>query len=167
MAIERIGRRIWLIAIMGVAGCLHRSPEERILTAFSNDGSEPFFFPEGQPQYLLFADERTARVLWRIKRDGHYAMAPEHSKLFCPKAKVAGLHGYLISASVDTVMGDSAIASLNLDCAQAPPPCPDAKQSCVIWSAGMIRMSTNYLLVRRAGKWKVEKPISGSVGIAM
>jgi hypothetical protein len=160
--------RRWLLPLMvALSGCMHRSPEERMLDAFSNDKSDRLFFPDGEPQYLRFADERTAWALRRIERGGRYRIAPAGASLLCPGVPDEGLHGYLIAARVDTVMGDSAIAGLMMDCIRDPYICPSGQQSCVSMNSGVIRIMTDYLLTRRNGKWTVAKPVSGGIAIPM
>jgi hypothetical protein len=50
------------------------------------------------------------------------------------------------------MMGDSAIATVERMCAA---------------EGGMISTGVDYLLVRRSGKWKMEKPLNGFSTIAM
>jgi hypothetical protein len=146
---------------MMLIGCLHRSPEEEILAAFSDQTGE-LFDRDAQPQYLRFADEHVASLFKNLIRSGRYRIAPENSSLLCPETRVEGMHGYVLNARLDTVMGDSAIASFIEECVRDPRACPQG-QVCTYY--GVVQKQTSYLLRRQNGKWKVEKALGGSIGI--
>jgi hypothetical protein len=150
---------------MMLIGCAHRSPEELILRAFSDQTGDQLFDQNAQPQYLRFADEHAAFLFKNLMRSGRYRLASENSSLLCPETPGEGMHGYLLDARVDTVMGDSAIGRLIEDCIRDPRACPQG-QAC-LGHTGVVRMETSYLLVRTKGKWKVQKPLSGSYLIPM
>jgi len=65
------------------------------------------------------------------------------------------------TAHVNQITGDSAVVALFQDCIIPAPPCPT--QNCR--SANAMRYQTDYLVVRRNGKWQVEKPIGGGAMI--
>src|SRR5438034_3549966 len=159
-------RRRTALLVLALIGCVNRSREETILRAFTDQSSDQIFDRDAQPQYLLFSDELTASVLKNLIRSGRYRIPPKDSSLLCRGVPVAGMHGYLLSTRVGTVMGDSAIAMLIQECIRDPRKCPNGEQLCFGYS-GVIQMETTYLLLRRNGKWRVEKPLSGSTGILM
>lgn len=154
-----------VLVAFGLFGCSHQSLDERILAAFSSHGGDWLFSGESAPQYLAFRDDRSERVFRDVMRSGMYRPAPVGEPLFCPGVAEKGNHGYLMDARVDTVMGDSAFASVLRVCTQFASKCP-AGQACVSWG-GAVEYSTNYLLARRNGVWKVVKPISGGQAILM
>ncbi len=148
-----------ILFVLPLIGCVH-SREEIILRAFSDQSGDQIFDRDAQPQYLLFSDELTASVLKNLTRSGRYRIPPKDSSLLCPGVPDAGMHGYLLSARLDTVMGDSAVARLVEDCIRDPRACPNA---CMGYS-GAVRMETSYLLRRKNGKWNVVKPLAGFMG---
>jgi len=138
--------------LLVLAGCVRRSPEAAVLMGFAHQPGDQIFDQDAQPEYLVFSDRLTASVFKGLTRSGRYRIAPESAPLFCPGTPVEGMHGYLLDARVDTVMGDSAIASIVLTCSR---------------ERNAIRSATDYLLLRQNGKWKVKKPLSGSEGVLM
>jgi hypothetical protein len=156
-------QRTWLLVLgFAVSGCLHHSSEDQILDAFSDDTAGRIFDSDGQPQYLQFSDEGAERAFRGLMRDGRYRIAPVRSSLICPGVSATGMHGYVLGAGVDTVMGDSAFARVWMDCIRYPQTCANRESSCGSTSSGAVRIGTDYLLVRKRGKWKIEKPVSGS-----
>ena len=87
-------------------------------------------------------------------------------QISCPNVDGEAVRRSLIGAKVDTVFGDTAFADVFYDCASTPQTCPAGLPSCFNASSGVVRVSTNYLLVRRGGRWKVERPISGGISAA-
>src|SRR6266550_9120703 len=154
-----------VLVAFGLIGCFHHSREERVLAAFSGRGGDWLFSGEAAPQYLAFRDDRSERVFSEVMRSGMYRLAPIGGPLFCPGVPENGNHGYLLGARVDTVMGDSAFVSVSRICTQFARKCPSG-QACISWG-GAIEYSTNYLVARRNGVWKVVKPLSGSAAIMM
>jgi hypothetical protein len=147
--------------VIGLSACVHRSPNERVLAAFSGDKSGPLFLGEPAPEYLGYADPVSARVLGAAFRDGEYRTPPPGQPLYCPGAAVSGNKGYVLSVHVNQAMGDTAFATLTEDCAQSGT-CPSG-QSCA--SVGTVRHMTNYLLVRTNRQWRIVKPVSSTVVI--
>src|SRR4051812_26902502 len=108
-------------------GCIHRSPEERILAAFSGfRGEWPFaelnvfqdcnqsgfctdiqYHTEKPPEYLSFRDDLSASIFRDLARSGKYQIVGAGQALFCPGLPIDGRHGYVLGVKVDTVMGDS------------------------------------------------------------
>ena len=146
-----------------LAGCLRRSPEERILAVFSDIDAAKMFAGQAAPDYVGFADATSERVLGNVMRDGRYRIAPSHQPLYCPGVPAEGNHGYLLGARVPTMMGDTAFATITLECA-ANSPCPNG-QLCA--SGGALEHQTNYLIIRTNGKWKLERALGGADVIAI
>jgi hypothetical protein len=174
-----------LVAVC-LAGCVHRSPEERILAAFSGAGGEwPFaeqhvyqdcnvagFCTDVQsrtekpPEYVRFRDDLSAQVFRNITRSGKIRLAGADQGLFCPGLPVKGSHGYVLGAKVDTVMGDSAVATVTKMCTNSPPAeCPRG-QLCPSWG-NVIEYGTTYLLALTNRNWHVIKVISAAAAIPM
>src|SRR6266581_1169285 len=163
--------RIWrtrsVLLFLALVACAHHSPEEAMLQAFSVQSGDQIFDRDSQPEYLRFADPRTASVFRSLIRSGRYRVASGQASLLCPGVSGEGIHGYLLHARVDTTMGDSAYASLLMDCIRDPQRCPNRDQTCPTWYSGAVQIETEYLLVRKNGKWKVSKPVSGGIGVLM
>ena len=153
-----------VFALAAVVGCFHY-PDEAMLLALSSQPDDSLF-ENPQPKYLGFADQRSAFVLAPLIKSGRYQAAPEETSLLCPGVAANGMHGYMLSVGVDTVMGDSAVATLVHTCTRDPQRCPDGSASCFSTGSGTVVTMTRYLLRREDGRWKIVKPLSGSVGIA-
>ncbi|PYO49646.1 MAG: hypothetical protein DMD72_04380 [Gemmatimonadetes bacterium] len=154
-------RTRWLlIASAAIIGCYHY-PHEALLLALSRDAG-PNLFENPQPKYLGFADQRTAFIFERLTHDGRYQPAPEETSLICPGVAANGMHGYMLHVSVDSVMGDSAIATLTQTCSRERA-CPTAAETCATIYSGSVVSTTSYLLVRKYGAWNVAKPLGGGV----
>jgi hypothetical protein len=153
------------LVVIGLSGCLHRSPDERVLGAFSTESGDPQVFGEPAPRYLRFADPVSARVFAGMMRSGKYLVAPEDQPLFCPGVAERGNHGYVFSVHVTAVKGDSAFATLAGDCLRSVRSCPNG--AVCVGMGGVVRHSTDYLLARTHGKWRIVKPLVGAVIIGM
>jgi hypothetical protein len=140
------GRSKFLLLLLPMIGCQHRSSEANLLRPLASAYSNGFPDDSVQPQYLAFADPLTASILKHLVRNGLYRMAPPGAPLFCPSNPAPGNHGYLLRLSVRNVMGDSAIVA--------------AEQMCAT-TYGIISTGVNYLVRKKAGKWEIDKPISG------
>jgi hypothetical protein len=101
-----------------------------------------------EAEYLTFEDELTRSVFEALDR--RYRIAPPGTLLLCPDNPAQGMHGYSLRGVVVTRTGDEAIAAIRQTCQQ-------------IHSA--IQISSEYLLARRYGKWRIVKPLGGSIGI--
>jgi hypothetical protein len=156
---------ITAVGIIGLSSCLHRSADERVLTAFSREASDSQFFGEPAPQYVGFADPVSARVLAGMMRNGNYRLAPDNQPLYCPGVAEPGNHGYVFGVSVSAVKGDTAFATLAGDCLQSVGTCPSG-EACT-GTDGSVRHSTEYLLARSKGKWRIVRPLSGATIIGM
>ena len=135
-----------LLLLLPMIGCLHRSSEANLLRPLASVYSNGFPDDSVQPQYLAFADPLTASILKNLVRNGRYQIAPKGAPLFCPSEPASGNHGYLLRLIVRNMMGDSAIVA--------------AEQMCAM-TYGTISTGVNYLLRKKAGKWKLDRPISG------
>jgi len=134
-----------------------------MLQAFASASGDQLFDRDSQPQYLEFADQRSASLFGHLTRDDRYRIAPREATLFCPGVRREGVHGYSLSAHADTVMGDSAYATLTQDCIGIPRSCPNGEKTCARIGSDVLRTTTTYLLVRKNGKWRVARPVSGGV----
>ena len=142
--------RLFLL-LLPMIGCQRRSSEANLLRPLASAYSHGFSFEPVQPQYLAFADPLTESILKHLVRNGRYRLAPPGTPLFCPSDPAPGNHGYLLRLSVRNVMGDSAIVA--------------AEQMCGT-TYGMISTSVNYLLRKKAGRWQMDRPISGGTTIS-
>ena len=124
-------------------GCHPNSPA----TVLAPLGRDLFQEPTNQasgPQYLSFADKLTATVFKRLRHDARYKIVPAGTPFTCPSRAGVGAQGYALSARVISVKGNSAIASIRCMCET-------------------LAYEVDYLLVRDAGEWKVDKRLSGAV----
>jgi hypothetical protein len=145
-----------LLLVLCVSGCIHRAPEDRILSAFS--GTPSWSFPsDASPEFLAFRDERSARIFKDLTRDGKYRLSPTHEMLLCPGAAAAGNHGYVLGARLDQVRGETAVATVSQACRRFVPDC-GAGQQCI--SIGdVIEFDSQYLLQKTSRGWRVVKPL--------
>ena len=149
----------WLLfAIAVVFGCFHYPHEALLLSLRDQPGQTYFSSP--QPKYLGFSDDRTEFVFKPIAERGDYEIAPDGSTLICPGVPADGMHGYMLRLDVDSVMGDSAIATLVQTCVRDPRQCPVGSDSCVALGSSATVTTKNYLLVKKEDKWAVEKPLN-------
>ena len=148
--------------LLVVFGCFHRSAEDEILQAFAHIPADQVLDRDSLPQYLSFADKAAESVFGHLVDGRRYRLAPKGVPLFCPDASTGGLHGYvMVGARVDTVMGDSAYATVIQDCA-FPHNCPNGETSCATMGSGGVRDMTGYLLSRKTGEWRVVRPVVGN-----
>jgi hypothetical protein len=154
------------LALLTLAGCLHRSPEADILAAFGDDESA-LADDSGHVGYVVFQDSITAAVFRNLVHSGRVRVAPKAQLPFCSAVKVDGIHGALVRAKVDSVMSDSAFASLVRTCRSIPPP-PLPKGQLTFGSFGGTQIErTVYLMVRKNGKWIVAKPLYANISEPM
>ena len=151
------------VVILALSGCLHRSPEDRILAAFGEASDDWTFFVGPQPQFLRYGDKASARIFGSLTRSGQYRIAPESEPLLCPGVAEPGNHGYALGVRVNSVMGDSAIATISGACSRFVARCP-AGETCLSIGDAM-KYQTEYLLRRTREGWRVEKALAGSIAI--
>lgn len=89
------------------------------------------------------------------------ALPTSSESVSCPPPGANAVHGPIMKR-LDADMGDSAYVTVMMDCVQQLTPCPNG-ETCGDGSSGVVRVATLYLLLRRNGKWRVEKPVSASV----
>ena len=140
-----------LLLLLPVISCLHQSSEANLLRPLASVYANGFPDDSVQPQYLAFADPLTASILKNLVRNGQYQIAPKGAPLFCPSIRAPGNHGYMLGLRVLQVMGDSALV--------------EAEQMCAMMY-GVVSTSVNYLLRKKAGKWKIDRPISGGTTVS-
>ena len=149
-----MARSMASLLLFTVTACLHSSPDAAVMLAPLANQITPVSADQGNgPENLVFADSLTANVFRSLRRDARYRIIPGGGRLFCPSKAAEGPQGYLLRARVIQMMGDSAIATVERMCGAA--------------EGGMISTGVDYLLVRRSGKWKMEKPLNGFSTIAM
>jgi hypothetical protein len=168
------------LLLLALTGCLHRSPDAAVLAplvpyltqAFQDCNVAGFctdvrpLMPQhadqsNQLEYIVFADQLTATVFESLKRNAHYRITPMGTPLVCPSNPAPGPHCYSLGARVIKLMGDSAIATVERTYRRF-----DSRPEEVVLG-GTIVYSDNFLLVRRSGKWRVEKRLDGSVSIPL
>jgi hypothetical protein len=153
-----MARSIASLLLFTLTACLHSSPDAAVVLAPLANQITPESADQGNgPENLVFADSLTANVFRSLRRDARYRIIPSGTRLFCPSKAAEGPQGYLLRARVNQMMGDSAIATVERMCGA-----PEGGMM-----GAMISTGVNYLLVRRSGKWKMEKPINGFSTIAM
>lgn len=173
------------LLLLALSGCLHRSPDAAVLAplvAYLTQGPPSIFqdcsvaggyctdmvavMPRhtdqsNQPEYIVFADQLTATVFESLKRDAHYRITPIGTRLICPSNPPPSPHCYSLGARVIKLMGDSAIATVERTYRRLN----SGPGEVVI--GGTIVVEDNFLLVRRGGKWRVEKHLDGSIAVPM
>jgi hypothetical protein len=147
----RITESKFLVLLVTLAGCLHRSPDAAVLAPIASQLAHGFRDEAVQPQYLIFADPLTESVFKSLTKGTRYRIAPAGSPIVCPSNRPEGLHGYLLRVRVDSLMGDSAIASMVRTCLQAN---------------RSIDRGEHILLTRRSGKWAIDKVIDGWTAVS-
>jgi hypothetical protein len=172
------------LLLFALTGCLHRSPDAAVLAplvAYLTQGTLSTFqecnvaafctdvrplMPQqadqsNQPEYIAFADQLTATVFESLKRNAQYRITPMGTRLVCPSSPAPGPHCYSLGARVIKLMGDSAIATVERTYRRFD----WGPTELVI--GGTIVYEDNFLLVRRSGKWRVEKRLDGSIAVPM
>jgi hypothetical protein len=145
-------RSYWALAVAStlVLGCLHRNPEVSVLSPFGESVGYGVLGDTAHFQYIGFADDLTEAVFDRLARSRVYKIAPHGTHLLCPSNPSAGKHGFVLHAHVDTLMGDSALATMSWSCHRP-------NQS--------MEQTVGYMLKRRNGKWQIDRAIGGGIGI--
>jgi len=140
-------------------GCHHNSPAA-VLAPLPAYLTQLPTEETSQPQYLAFGDKLTATVFESLRQDPHYKIVPNGTPFVCPSKMTVGAQGYLLRARVIKMRGDSAIASITLICSTAA----QTTSPTQTWISGQSQMwSEDFLLVRRGGKWQVDKRLNASV----
>jgi hypothetical protein len=134
------------LLLFTLAGCRHSSPDVAVLAALVPHLAPSVSDQSKEPENLVFADELTATVFKSLRRDAHFRILPNSARLVCPSPAAEGLQGYALRARVNQTMGDTAIATVERICSRAGGPL----------STGEI-----YLLVRRNGRWRMERILNG------
>lgn len=136
------------LTLLVSAGCFRYNSDSAILTELI-PGPDGGFSHEGiDAEYLTFEDDLTASVFGVMER--RYRIAPRGTPLLCPSNRAEGMHGFNLRGRVVQRVGNQAVADLEGRCLQ---------------SNDLIAISTNYLLTRRSGRWRIEKPLQGSATI--
>jgi len=147
------------LLLFALTGCLHSSPDAAVLAPLVPYLTQEPHDQSNQPEYIVFADQLTATVFESLKRDAHDRITPMGTRLVCPSNPAPGPHCYELRARVIALMGDSAIATIERTYSTFN---TGPRQAAF---GGAIRYSDNFLLLRRRGKWRVEKRLDGSIMI--
>ncbi|MEO8580307.1 MAG: hypothetical protein ABI469_08660, partial [Gemmatimonadales bacterium] len=75
-----------------------------------------------------------------------YRIANSATPLVCPSITAPGVHGYVLTATVQPLGGDSAIATVRRTCLD-----PER----------VVITGENILLARKDGKWQIERILNG------
>jgi hypothetical protein len=124
-----------------LAGCFHSSPDAAVLAPLAVQFAEAPVDQAKQPEYLVFGDELTASVFKGLRRDPRYRVLPTGKAFVCPSDGTPCPKPYALTARVHSIVGDTAIATI--DRAHG-----DGQH---------VIDSEQILLVRRNGRWKIEK----------
>jgi hypothetical protein len=143
-----------LLLLLISTGCIHRSSEETVLAPIVAHFTQHPVSQSKQREYVIFADELTARVFESLRRDPRYRIVPTGKAFVCPPTESPCPPPYELSARVDTIMGDTAIASLVRT---------EASRS----GSHATQYGEQILLLRRNGRWEVEKSLGYSAVIPM
>jgi len=138
------------LLLLTLMGCFHSSPDAAVLAPLVALFTQEPFDQSNQPEYLIFADELTASVFKSLRRDTRYRIVPTGKPFVCPSERPQ-CHLSELRAGVNQLMGDSAIATMDRTYSS---------------ERGLIRTGENILLVRRNGKWKIERVINGFTLVA-
>jgi hypothetical protein len=133
------------VLLLTLAGCFHHSPDEAVLAPIVAQFTQEPFDQSNQPEYLIFADELTAKVFKHLRQDPHYRIVPAEKTFICPPDATPCPHPHVLAAHIVWLAGDSAIAVIRRDYSRGPAP------------ERPVRATEQILLVRRNGRWKIEK----------
>ena len=140
------------LLLLTLGGCLHASTDAAVLAPLASEMTRGFPDQGDQPKYLIFGDQLTATVFKNLKRDRRYRIVSTDTRLVCPSKAAEGIQGYVLRVRVDKLMSDSAVATMERICSV---------------SHQTISTGEHILLVRRGGKWKIDKVIDGFTMVAM
>ena len=158
-------RARWGFLVVAVSIACYHYPHEELLKALAGGPGRSFNW-NPQPRYIGFSDDRTEFVFKPVITSAGYVLALDGSALVCPGVPGEGMHGYMLRADVDTVMGDSAIVTLVQTCLRERGRCEGGSESCLTLNSEVNVSGTNYLLVRRNGAWTLVKPLGGAAVIS-
>jgi hypothetical protein len=135
-----------------LASCFHSSPDAAVLAPVVAQFTQEPVDQAKQPEYLVFGDELTARVFKGLRRDPRYRVVPSGKPFVCPADGSPCPKPYQLSARVNSIVGDTAIATIERAHA-------DGGQRIIY--------AEHILLVRRNGRWTVEKVLARSATVPM
>ena len=141
-----VSRPQMALLLFTLAGCRHSSPDVAVLAPLATHLAPEASDQSKEPENLVFADELTATAFVSLRWDARYRILPNSARLVCPSRGAEGLQGYALRARVNQTMGDTAIATVERICSR---------------EGGLLSTGENYLLVRRSGRWRMEKIING------
>lgn len=130
------------LLLLFLAGCFRTSPDAAVLAPLVAHFKEEPFDESYQPEYIGFADELTATVFKSLTRDPHYKIVPTGKPFVCPSDRSECRRSEL-GVRIDSLMGDSAIARIERTYNSEP--------------GHPIRNTEQILLVRRNGRWRIER----------
>src|SRR2546423_4426248 len=102
---------------------------------------------------------------------GCFPRSPEQAVIAAYKGDRASIAGDSLVCtkpsahrSAESMDRDTAIVRVFQDCVKPAPPRPAGP---TFGNGSSVRVETDYLVVRRNGRWKVERPLAGGVSIPM
>jgi hypothetical protein len=140
------------LLFLSLAGCVHHSPDAAVLAPLVAQFTQEPVDQSKQPEYLTFGDDLTASVFKSLRQNPRYRVLPSGKPFVCPSDAAMCPKPYELRARVNSIMGDTAIATIERTHADGGQP---------------ISYGEQILLVRRNGRWKVEKVIGGSATMSM
>ena len=136
-----------LLLLFIVAGCFHTSREAAMLAPVVAQFTQQPFDQSQQPEYLVFADERTAGLFKGLSRNPHYRILPRGKTFVCPSDVTPCPQPHMLRVGIVQTMGDSAVATIDR----------------TYYEGGMpIQESEQILLIRRNGRWEVARVLGYS-----
>jgi hypothetical protein len=134
-----------------LAGCFHSSPDAAVLAPVVVQFTQEPVDQAKQPEYLVFGDELTASVFKGLRRDPRYRVVPSGKPFVCPSDGTPCPKPYELTARVHSIVGDTAIATIER----------------AHGDGQHIIDSEQILLVRRNGRWKIEKILGHTSTVPM
>ena len=139
------------LLLIALAGCHHAAPDAVVLAPLAS--LTPGRFDQGnRPEHVVFRDQLTATVFKNLKRDSRYRIVSKDARLVCPSKAAEGIQGYMLQVRIENLMGDSAVATMERTCTG---------------SGGTLITGERILLVRRTGKWNLDKFIDAFTMVPM
>jgi hypothetical protein len=140
------------LLFLTLASCSHNSPDAAVLAPLAAQFAQEPVDQSKQPEYLIFGDDLTAGVFKSLRRDPRYRVLPTGKPFVCPSDGTPCPKPYQLRARVNSIMGDSAIATIERTHADGVEPIVYREQ---------------ILLLRRNGTWKVERVLGYSAVMPM